>query len=83
MDVDARSFALTQAMRENSELALRTQTLLEPKAATCARGEILTIAFPMGPWARADGMSGQIFALRRACQIICGALNCEQGPLCV
>lgn len=52
------------------------------KAATCARGEILTIAFPIGPWARADGMSGQIFALRRACQIICGALNCEQGPLC-
>lgn len=45
------------------------------------RGEILTIAFPMEPWARADGMSGQIFALRRECQIICGVLNCEQGPL--
>jgi hypothetical protein len=67
-------------MRGNSGArALRTLTL-EPKQ-LLAWSEILTIAFPMRPWARADGMSGQIFALRRECQIICGALNGEQGPL--
>jgi hypothetical protein len=64
-----------RALTQNSERKLWSKS-------SYLRGEILTIAFPMRPWARADGMSGQIFALRRECQIICGALNGgEQGPL--